>query len=83
MGWVLIGLGFPSTLVGCLVLAVLAQGAVLTGADSLETWAWLSGILSWAVLSTCGAVQWFVVLPHLWRTTVKIIGKRHPRNGFQ
>ncbi len=69
MGWILATIGFPCTLLGCTVLAGAVYGMMAFGISFPASYPWLGGYVLWAVLSACGAVQWFLIVPWMWKTT--------------
>jgi hypothetical protein len=60
MVWVLVAVGFPTTLASCYVM-----GGIAYAADAA-----VGGFVGWAILSASGALQWFVILPWIWRKCV-------------
>lgn len=68
MAWILIAIGFPSTLAGCMVLAAVGYGLMLTEPKLGEPFPGLVTFFDWAVLSACGAIQWFIITPWIWKT---------------
>lgn len=72
MAWILIVLGLPTSLVGCLLLA----GISCIG---LVTESWIDALVTWLVLSTSGGGQWFVVLPCIYRYLLRMMASA--KNG--
>jgi hypothetical protein len=66
----LTAVGFPSTLLGCYLLAGVAYVLLVIAGLNYSTT--VDTLLAWMVLSTCGAVQWFVILPFI----IGVIRKR-------
>ena len=66
MAWILVVLGLPTSLTGCLLLAGI-------GSVGFVSESWIDGVVTWLVLSTSGVIQWFVVLPCVYKRLIRTV----------
>jgi hypothetical protein len=66
--WAMVALGFPASLAASLVMAsllTLAEAVPVLQSISLPSWLGLP--LVWCAFCAAGYLQWFVLVPRVWR----------------